>query len=191
MCAAGPPIYRCDGEGNKFRACSIVEATGSCSATCSIAGTPCTATDQCPGGETCEGPCTKAKLCEAGIDGILGTSDDLPGAGVCEERGLGCFLPGMQAEGGDVFNGLGDATNVYAVSAFCIPATNSEPVNNTAGLGGPGRIRVPGVRVPNFSALPTIGACCSGSTCEQRSSKICEAAGSVFKGGLCAPNPCP
>jgi hypothetical protein len=191
LCAAGPPIYRCDGANNEFRACSVTDANGSCSATCSMAGTPCTSAADCPSGETCQGPCDKARDCEAGVDGVLGTSDDLPGAGLCQSRGLSCFLAPISAEGGDIFNGKGDATNVFAVSSFCIPATNSPPINNASGLGGPGRIRVAGVRIPNFTALPTEGACCDAGICEQRASAICEAAGHTFVGGPCTPNPCP
>ncbi len=99
--------------------------------------------------------------CEAGVDGVLGTDDDVPGAGFCIEDVRNCYLTDPvtgeigSAEGGDIFNGQVDAaTNYKTASAYCIPDSTASSVNTTAGLGGPGRQQATGVNVPNFSSIP-------------------------------------
>jgi hypothetical protein len=154
-CAGGPTEYNCSGESETFRVCSITEAEGGCAATCSVSATPCTADTECPAGEACQGSCLKAQLCEAGEDGMLGTPDDITGAGVCAGTPRECFLDPIVGEGGDIFNGQGDPTNANAVTIYCIPATTSPVINNVAGLGGPGRLRTRGVNVGNgVTSLP-------------------------------------
>ncbi len=93
--------------------------------------------------------------CEAGTDGVLGTVDDIPGAGTCTAQPLGCFLPNVVTEGGDIYNGRGDATHPRSTAVYCIPATNNDAINVTAGLGGPGRIRtINAVNIPNATSIP-------------------------------------
>jgi hypothetical protein len=192
QCAAGPPSYHCSGAAHTFLSCSASAAAATCDATCSQAGTACTSDTDCPGGERCEGSCPQAESCEAGDDGVLGTSDDKPGAGSCVADPTKCFQQPISAEGGDVYNGNGDATNVFSVGAFCIDATTNTGANFVSGIGGPGRLRIHGVNIPNFTALPTVGACCDpGGACALRASSTCTTAGSTFLGGPCTPNPCP
>ena len=96
-----------------------------------------------------------ARDCEAGGDGILGTEDDVPGAGICVAAERSCFLDPLTAEGGSTLNGLGDPTNVNLVSVFCFGKVANNPAFNfSAGFGGPGRVRVRGVNVPNFASIP-------------------------------------
>ena len=113
----------------------------------------------------CDGPGWLFKLCapgnvntqiecEAGTDGTLGTGDDNRGAGFCRADILNCFINNGAAEGGDTLNGKGDPTNTLSVATFCIPPSESDAVNGTAGLPGPGRIRQPALVVPNFTELP-------------------------------------
>ncbi len=155
ICAAGPPRYHCNGEHLDYISCFVGQAEGSCSATCSGTNAPCTSIRDCPSGETCDGTCDLARLCEAGNDGILGTVDDNVGAGICVVDTRNCFLPGIHAEGGDIFNGKGDPDNAYSVSTFCIGATGDNAINTTAGIGGPGRIRSRSLNVSNgFTSLP-------------------------------------
>lgn len=152
-CVAGPTTYFCDDE--PFRPCSAIEFGATCDAVCSIAATSCASDSECPTGETCAGDCLAARSCEAGSDGVLGTSDDLPGAGVCTQVLRDCFLPDLAAEGGDIFNGNGDAINQRSVSAYCTEANVSAVPNFAAGLGGPGRIRSNSVNLTNgFATLP-------------------------------------
>jgi hypothetical protein len=156
LCAAGPPTYHCSGAADDFRLCDKEKADAPCNATCSISGNPCSPINPCPEAEgTCQGTCQLAQVCEAGVDGILGNNDDFPGAGICIPDSRNCFVPGLNAEGGDTINGKGDPTNVRAVSTFCVPATSNNAINSTAGLGGPGRLRQNGVNVTNgFTTLP-------------------------------------
>jgi hypothetical protein len=155
VCAGGPTEYHCDGAFESFRPCGKPQAEGGCSATCSVSGTPCEADSQCPGGETCAGSCIHAQLCEAGEDGILGTPDDITGAGVCVGENRECFLDPIVAEGGDTLNGQGDAVNVNTVTIYCVAATTSPIINNAAGIPGPGRVRSKGINVTNgFTSLP-------------------------------------
>ena len=123
----------------------------------------------------CDGPgwefktCTPldvntGKDCGAGEDGIFESdgnadngdeaADNNVGAGYCRADINNCFITDGAAEGGDTYNGRGDATNTLSVATFCIPASNYSAVNSTAGLPGPGRIRQPGLVVPNFTELP-------------------------------------
>ncbi len=190
-CAGGLPFYKCSGDKFTFKNCPESSANGTCNATCETTLGPCETDDDCPMmGERCTGNCEKANGCAAGIDDdVLGDANDFIGAGICQEQPKGCFLqqkecvtsgascnedsdcvppdPGeckkivAQATGG------GDATNVFSVSTFCIPRTINSTINNTAGLGGPGRLRQQGVNVPNFDELDTCssGVCGDSSSC--------------------------
>jgi hypothetical protein len=151
-CAAGPATYHCSGAGHTFRNCSPSQANGACGATCSKTGGACQKVGDCPFGEECDGTCLLAELCEAGVDGILGTSDDIENAGICIADTRDCPIYGI--EGGDTLNGAGDPTNVRSVAAFCLSATGSGSVNQTSGIGGPGRLRQSGINITNgFSTL--------------------------------------
>ena len=45
--------------------------------------------------------------------------------------------------------------NVVSVSSYCIAATSNSAINNTAGLGGPGRLRQPGRNETNgYTSIP-------------------------------------
>lgn len=165
LCAAGPPFYHCGGEGNTFIICERDAAEGACSAVCAAScgpgGVPsggsagaCDEHSDCPSGETCCGDCELSRLCDAGINGIIGDADDQPGAGICFGDARNCFVNDAAAEGGDMLNGNGDPTNVRSAAAYCIPATSNAAINSTAGLGGPGRRREQGVNVPSFTTLP-------------------------------------
>ncbi len=153
--AGGPTAYHCDGPQDSFRTCFANNANGGCTATCSVAGTPCTSASQCPTGQTCDGPCSLAGLCEAGADEQLGTFDDQPGAGICIGDNRNCFLDPITGEGGDTLNGQGDPNNVKSVALYCLGATNAPAINSAAGIGGPGRLRQKGVNVTSgFTSLP-------------------------------------
>ncbi|HYC55085.1 MAG TPA: hypothetical protein VEL28_09120 [Candidatus Binatia bacterium] len=145
---------------------------GNCGVDAQCGGGTCVVTTEfeegvCAAGERfhCNGPgqefrtCSRPNEgtqgnCEAGADLVLGTNDDNPGAGVCIVDVSNCFVNDGAAEGGDIFNGRGDPTNVRSVTTFCIPASSSDSVNATAGLPGPGRLRQPSRVVPNFTTLP-------------------------------------
>jgi hypothetical protein len=93
--------------------------------------------------------------CEMGTDTILGNANDNIGAGYCRRDIKNCFVNNGYAEGGTTGNGKGDPTNTFSVATFCIPAAaGNSPVNPTAGLPGPGRIRQRALVVPNYSVLP-------------------------------------
>ncbi len=164
VCAAGPAFFHCSGEKDVFRTCTEAIAEAGCSAVCAAtctAGVPsggsgasCDPLTPCPSGEVCCGSCGNAATCEAGTDGKLGTSDDNPGAGICIADATNCFANDLLAEGGDIFNGLGDPTNTKTVSTYCIAGTSNSAVNNTAGLGGPGRLRQFGVNLTNVGQIP-------------------------------------
>ena len=116
---------------------------------------PCSPSSPCGGGEICCGSCPNSQDCEAGdADTLLGNGDDIPGAGSCISAAKNCVVNESAAEGGDIFNGNGDATNVSSVSTYCIGATGNSTVNNTAGLGGPGRLRQKGTNVTNKNTIP-------------------------------------
>jgi hypothetical protein len=154
-CAAGPRQFRCAGPNDGWRICTQADAEGGCAATCSVSATPCTSDTACPEGETCQGSCILARRCEAGVDGLLGSADDAPGAGNCVEDELNCFVNGAAAEGGDTFNGLGTPDSLLSVAAYCTEANVSPTANFGAGLGGPGRIRSRSLNVSNgFATLP-------------------------------------
>ena len=101
------------------------------------------------------GPCQLAEDCEAGGDGILGTSDDKVGAGPCAAFDHGCYLDPLEGEGGTTLNGLGDPEYENAVGMFCYTATTNAGVNAISGFPGPGRVRWRGTNVTNgFTAIP-------------------------------------
>jgi hypothetical protein len=153
-CSAGPIQYRCNGPKDGFRSCTAVEEAGGCLAVCSISATACVGDSDCPSGEACEGDCLNARLCEAGEDGIVGTPDDITGAGICTSDLRRCFLNPIVVEGGDTFNGLGGPNYGNAPSVYCTGATNSLIINASAGLGGPGVLRSQGPIIAN--GHPTI-----------------------------------
>jgi hypothetical protein len=145
LCAAGPNAYHCSGLHDTFRSCTATIAAAGCSAVCATSCSgggvpsggsmaPCSPSSPCGGGEICCGSCPNAQDCEAGdADTLLGNGDDIPGAGSCISAAKNCVVNESAAEGGDIFNGNGDATNVSSVSTYCIGATGNSTVNNTAG----------------------------------------------------------
>jgi hypothetical protein len=163
-CSAGPNFYHCSGANDTFRTCTASQAQGTCSSVCATtcsggvpsggSGSPCDGTGSCPAGESCCGTCTKAQDCGAGTDGKYGTADDSPGAGICVADIRNCFVNNGASEGGDIFNGMGDPTNVRTTSVFCIAPTANGAVNQTTGLGGPGRLRQTGINAVNLGLIP-------------------------------------
>jgi hypothetical protein len=155
VCAAGPSLFHCSGALETFRNCERAHAEADCAAVCDISLTPCTALEDCPMGENCVGPCERARECEAGEDGVMGTADDIAGAGTCVEDARPCPLDSVEAEGGDLLNGRGGPASPLSVATFCLGRTNNPGVNAIVGVGGPGRLRRAGTYVTNgFSALP-------------------------------------
>ncbi|HXC52072.1 MAG TPA: hypothetical protein VN634_14390 [Candidatus Limnocylindrales bacterium] len=109
----------------------------------------------------CDGPGWTFKNCAPGnVNTQKDCATDIngnpanPGAGFCRADILNCFINDGATEGGDIFNGKGDPTNTLSVASFCIPASDNDAVNSTAGLPGPGRIRQPGYVTTNFDHLP-------------------------------------
>jgi len=86
--------------------------------------------------------------CEAGINGVLGDADDIPGAGTCTVEPKACFQYPVTAIG------TPDGTNPSNVSSYCIGSTTSSAVNGSAGLGGPGRLRTDQNNQCNHTSLP-------------------------------------
>ncbi|MFQ5478360.1 MAG: hypothetical protein ACE5E4_07075, partial [Candidatus Binatia bacterium] len=154
MCASGPARFHCSSSAHVFRLCSPAAAASSCSATCSVTATPCTGQDDCPEGETCSGLCPLALECEAGNDSVIGTADDVVGAGICVEDTTNCFMDPIEGEGGSTLNGLGDPTHFFNMSFYCYPPTNSSSINQTMGAGGPGRNLTRGLNVANGTSVP-------------------------------------
>jgi hypothetical protein len=171
FCSAGPPFYHCDGEEDTFRICSEGQEGEGCLATCHTSceagvgsggsGSACIpGSSPCGGGETCCGSCAESALCAGGVDGILGTSDDVPGAGICVTDERNCFesIGGVSAvaQGQDKLDDpIYGPNNIVAVSAYCIGATSNSAINNTAALGGPGRLRQPARNETNgYASIP-------------------------------------
>ena len=95
------------------------------------------------------GPCGLARDCEAGADGILGTSDDVAGAGICIADQRECFTHPV--------TGVGLAAGLTlhdSAATFCFGATLNSGINAAAGFGGPVRIKLRGTNLPNFSSIP-------------------------------------
>ena len=153
-CAAGPPVYHCDGAKLSFLACSPSAASAGCSATCKSSGQACGADADCAPGDSCAGSCPKARDCEAGGDGVLGTADDTAGAGMCVADVRQCFMDPIVAVGGEILPGLGPLTSHDSVAVWCMGATQNGGINASAGFGGPGRIHLRGLNVPNFTSIP-------------------------------------
>lgn len=170
FCAGGPPSYHCSGVQDIFRVCADVQASGGCLATCRTtcnggvgsggSEAPCSGDSPCGGGEVCCGACAEATNCEAGVDGVFGTTDDLPGAGNCIADIQNCFeqVAGFTAiaTGKDKLdNPIYGPNNVVAVSAYCLGATGNAAINSVAGLGGPGRLRQPARNETNgYTSIP-------------------------------------
>ncbi len=153
-CAAGPPTYHCAGAKFLFKSCTSTSVGTGCSAVCSDSLTSCVEQDDCPSGETCDGACEEARDCEAGPDGMAGTVDDFEGAGLCIQDIRSCFLEPIVGEGGSTLNGGGNPTNLSTVGLFCQKKSVNIGANVGAGFGGPTRVRVKGVNVPNFTSIP-------------------------------------
>jgi hypothetical protein len=153
-CAAGPPTYHCEGAKFLFKSCTSTSVGAGCSAACSDSLTPCVEQDDCPSGESCTGSCEEARDCEAGPDGMAGNVDDFEGAGLCIEDTRNCFLEPIVGEGGSTLNGGGSPTNMTTVGLFCQKKSVNIGANVGAGFGGPTRVRVNGVNVPNFTSIP-------------------------------------
>jgi len=154
QCAAGPPTHHCEGKKFLFKSCSTDAVGAGCAAECSGSSAPCVENTDCPPDERCEGACLEARDCAAGPDAVVGTSDDLEGAGLCVEDIRSCFLDPISAEGGSTLNGMGDPTNFSTVGLFCQKRSVNVGANSGAGFGGPTRVRVRGINVPNFTSIP-------------------------------------
>jgi hypothetical protein len=148
-CIAGPAVFHCNGPQLSFRDCDEAAATGACSATCQTGGGACDSDDDCAAGDRCMGDCLHAQDCEAGPDGELGNNDDIPGAGVCVEDVLACFLGDVTATGS-----AAGFTPYDSGAAWCLGSTFSPAINATSGFGGPGRVSVRGTNVASFTSIP-------------------------------------
>jgi hypothetical protein len=149
ICAAGPPVYHCEGAAFSFRQCSQAAATGTCEAQCDLQGTPCTSDGDCGSDDRCIGSCARQRDCEAGADGEMGTSDDVPGAGACVAGLRECFLEPIVA------SGSADGLTAYDSAAlWCFGSMLNSGVNAASGFGGPGRAMVRGINVPNVDFIP-------------------------------------
>jgi hypothetical protein len=149
-CAAGPLDYKCSGAAYSYLNCSKSSASAGCAATCSISSAPCESDAECGGGgDSCQGPCEHARECEAGDDGVLGTSDDVPGAGVCVARVRECFS--------DPITASGSATTLSdhdSAALWCFEATHNTSFDAASGFGGPARVHIRGQNVVNFTSIP-------------------------------------
>ena len=151
-CAAGSPEYRCN--GSIPRACPPASIGAGCSAVCADNGSACLSHDDCNPGVFCEGECPGLAGCEAGGDGVMGTVDDIAGAGQCEPSARACFLDTITAEGSTAGTGSGDPTNTLTVAAWCFKSSINPSVNVAAGFGGPARVQLRGTNIANFTSLP-------------------------------------
>jgi hypothetical protein len=149
QCAAGPLDYNCAGEPWTFRTCLQSSAMAGCAATCAKTSAPCTADADCGAGDYCEGACEQARDCEAGTDGILGTSDDIEGAGICVAGVRECFLDPIVASGT-----AASLSEHDSVALWCFGATHNGTFDTPSGFGGPARVHIRGQNVVNFTSIP-------------------------------------
>jgi hypothetical protein len=149
QCAAGPLDHNCSGEAWSFRTCLQASAGAGCAATCAETSAPCAADADCATGDRCEGACEQARDCEAGVDGVLGTNDDIKGAGLCVGRVRECFLDPIVASGAAASLSQHDS-----VALWCLGATHNVTFDAPSGFGGPARVHIRGSNVVNFSAVP-------------------------------------
>lgn len=153
LCAAGPVKLRCTGAGYTTLPCTL--DTGTCTGSVctkgaqSLLGSACSVAADCIVNNV---PVQKG--CEAGNDGILGNSDDNPGAGDCEPRPEDCYYNNGYAEGGDTLNGDGSPSDVKLNAAFCTPPNGFSAIDNVSGFGGPSRVRRSGSAFVNVPATP-------------------------------------
>ncbi|MBI5504136.1 MAG: hypothetical protein HY899_05020 [Deltaproteobacteria bacterium] len=104
-------------------------------------------------------PCYAADVdtqtgCEAGGDGALGTTDDIPGAGICKSRPADCYYNNGLMEGGDTGNGDGDPSNIKYVASFCTGPAPNAIINQVSGFGGPSKITRYGSAFVNVPVIP-------------------------------------
>ena len=124
----------CDGGSNDAQACNADSdcpgaPAGACRPLCrQIVGEP-VGEGECVAGpvdQTCAGAsevgCSETQPCPIGL-------------GPCVTQVRRCFLDPIVREGAP------GTSSIVSASTFCIPATSSPAVNNTAGLPGPGAIR--------------------------------------------------
>jgi hypothetical protein len=153
LCAVGPRKFRCTGAGYTSLPCSF--ENGTCLLGICTKGSPSKIGQSCSFAIDClENGVPIAKGCESGNDGILGNSDDTPGAGDCEPRPEDCFVNNGFAEGGDTLNGQGSPSDVKLVATFCTPPNGSPAIDGVSGFGGPSRIRRGGSAFVNIPATP-------------------------------------
>ena len=153
LCGAGPQKFQCTGAGYTTLPCTLDR--GKCLANTCTEGSASKIGQACNYAIDClvDGvPIQEG--CEAGDDGILGNSDDHPGAGACEPRPQDCYFNNGLAEGGDTINGKGDPSDVKLVTTFCTPPNGSNAIDDTSGFGGPSRVRRHGAAFMNVPAIP-------------------------------------
>jgi hypothetical protein len=163
---ANTDLLPCDddstcGSGNCVDACPTGRCVPLCSPGDTVAGGRDLAVEgECAAGPLtylCDGktflPCAAADAgtqtgCEAGINGVLGDADDIPGAGTCSVEPKACFQYPVAA------TGVPDGTDPSTVAAYCIGSTSSGAINGSAGLGGPGRLRTDQHLQCNTTTIP-------------------------------------
>ncbi len=183
--------------GNGFQGfgcwCSGQTQPSACNSACdggSRDGLSCTTDANCPGAPAgackplCrqivgdpvgEGQCVAGPIdrtCAQAHQVTCSTDTDCPGIGPCVSEIRRCFLDPIVRVGTP-----GTSTDVLGAT-FCIPATSSPAVNNTAGLPGPGAIRFPN----------TVDAKFCGDNVRNRPSEECDGSDSANCPGACAPD---
>ena len=117
-------------------------------------GLECASDGDCP---ACYGSCDHAEACEANSDGIIGTTDDFVGAGVCvSDNKNNCHLEPIVAVGKTTADSGFDVTtdDIHGV-LWCYGSTQSPAINAGGGFGGIGRVIQHGQNLTNgFTSLP-------------------------------------
>ncbi len=171
-------LNACDGGSNDAQPCSSDgdcpgAPTGACKPLCrSIAGQtrPGEGVQAVGEGECAAGPLDQT--C-SGAPQVSCTSDaQCVGLGTCVTQTRKCFLDPIVRVGVP-----GTTSNVFG-STFCIPATTSPAVNNTAGLPGPGAIRFPNA----------VSAAFCGDGQRNRPQEACDGGDDANCPGACQPD---
>lgn len=171
-------LNACDGGTNDAQPCTtdgdcLAAPAGSCKPLCrSIAGQtrPGEGVQAVGEGECAAGPLDQT--CSGAHQVTCTTDAQCVGLGTCITETRKCFLDPIVRQGVP-----GTTSNVFG-SAFCIPATTSPAVNNTAGLPGPGAIRFPNVVTAAFC----------GDGAKNRPAEECDGGDDANCPGACAPN---
>jgi hypothetical protein len=226
-----PTNQACDGAGftNQQCWCDGQTQPSACDSGCDGGtndGAACSGAGDCPGG-TCEPLCRQIvgqpvgegfcvvgpidQKCAQAAEVGCTTDTDCGILGPCVTDVRRCFIDPM------VRIGTPGTTSNIGASTFCIPATSSPAVNNTAGLPGPGAVLLPNDLDPRYCGDGVVnriaeecdgadddncpGACAASCTCTTvcgndvvEFGEQCDGAASTACPGLCVasgqPNEC-